>query len=129
MDKYFYINSFLNENEKCEVIVSFIKNEKNMFKSYCNTIETPDGGSHEIAIKNGMTNTNHKISNIQILWQRRKCAKIEQRWRKRFLTSLLGQGSINRDKYRSRELQRGWDNWRKGHLRRRYSQSKSNNIN
>ena len=53
-DKYFYINSFLNENEKCEVIVSFIKNEKNMFKSYCNTIETPDGGSHENGYKIGI---------------------------------------------------------------------------
>ena len=69
-DKYFYINSFLNENEKCEVIVSFIKNEKNMFKSYCNTIETPDGGSHEIAIKNGM------IKSIKIYGKKNQFGKI-----------------------------------------------------
>ncbi len=53
-EKKFSINNNFNQSEKCDLVVSFSKNEKSMFKSFCNTIETPDGGSHENAIKNGI---------------------------------------------------------------------------
>ena len=53
-EKKFSINNNFNQTEKCDLVVSFSKNEKSMFKSFCNTIETPDGGSHENAIKNGI---------------------------------------------------------------------------
>tara|TARA_Y100000590_G_scaffold340132_1_gene387851 strand:- start:5906 stop:7837 length:1932 start_codon:yes stop_codon:yes gene_type:complete len=71
----FYIKSELNNYEKCETIISFNQNEKSLFLSYCNTIETPDGGSHENAVKNGIIkaiklfgkkNNFSKINNINI---------------------------------------------------------------
>jgi len=74
-DSNFSMQSAFNNDEKCEVIISFNQNEKSLFFSYCNTIETPDGGSHENAIKNGLIkaikffgkkNNFSKISNINI---------------------------------------------------------------
>ena len=33
--------------------------------SFCNTIETPDGGSHENAIKNGL------LKSIKLIWTKK----------------------------------------------------------
>ena len=41
-----------NTNEKCEIYISFNELEQSSLMSFCNTIETPDGGSHENALKN-----------------------------------------------------------------------------
>ena len=71
----FCIKSDLNNNEKLEVVIIFNKNEKSKLMSYCNTIETPDGGSHENALKNGLLksikmygkkNQFSKINNVNI---------------------------------------------------------------
>ncbi|PPR44718.1 MAG: DNA gyrase subunit B [Alphaproteobacteria bacterium MarineAlpha5_Bin7] len=75
ISKFFHINKNLDNNEKCEVLISFNEAEKSTFNSYCNTIETPDGGSHENALKNsilksiklfGQKNQISKINNINI---------------------------------------------------------------
>ncbi len=60
----------LNNNEKCELYLSFNINEKSSFNSYCNTIETPDGGSHENALKNSI------IKSIKIFGQKNQISKI-----------------------------------------------------
>ena len=74
-DKYFSINKNINDNEKFEIFISFNQNEKSSLISFCNTIETPDGGSHENGFKNGVfkaiklygqKNQISKISNISI---------------------------------------------------------------
>ena len=74
-DKFFSINNNFNQNEKCEIFISFNNNEKSSLFSFCNTIETPDGGSHENGVKNGLLksiklygkkNQFSKISNINI---------------------------------------------------------------
>ena len=74
-DKQFSINKNINDNEKYEIFISFNQNEKSSLISFCNTIETPDGGSHENAFKNGVfkaiklygqKNQISKISNISI---------------------------------------------------------------
>ena len=75
LDKQFSIIKNINDIEKCEIFISFNKNEKSYLSSFCNTIETPDGGSHEIGFKNGVLkaiklygqkNQISKISNISI---------------------------------------------------------------
>ncbi len=75
IDDIFLIKPNLSQNEKFEVFISFNKNEKSSLMSFCNTIETPDGGSHETAIKNGLLksiklyakkNQFSKIANINI---------------------------------------------------------------
>ncbi len=53
-DKNFSLQKNLKDNERFEVYIAFNKNEKSSLYSYCNTIETPDGGSHEIGIRNGL---------------------------------------------------------------------------
>ena len=72
-DKDFSLKNNLSQNENFETYISFNKNETSSLKSYCNTIETPDGGSHEIGVKNGLIkaiklygkkNQISKISNI-----------------------------------------------------------------
>ena len=74
-DKYFSIIKNINDTEKCEIFISFNQNEKSSLISFCNTIETPDGGSHENGFKNGILkaiklygqkNQVSKISNISI---------------------------------------------------------------
>jgi len=74
-DKHFSIIKKINDNEKCEIFISFNQNEKSSLISFCNTIETPDGGSHENGFKNGVLkalklygqkNQVSKISNINI---------------------------------------------------------------
>ena len=74
-DKYFSIVKNINDTEKCEIFISFNQNEKSSLISFCNTIETPDGGSHENGFKNGILkaiklygqkNQIPKIANINI---------------------------------------------------------------
>ena len=74
-NKHFSIIKNINDNEKCEIFISFNQNEKSSLISFCNTIETPDGGSHENGFKNGVLkalklygqkNQVSKISNINI---------------------------------------------------------------
>ncbi len=74
-DKHFSINKNIIGNEKCEIFISFNENEKSSLMSFCNTIETPDGGSHENGFKAGVLkaiklygqkNQISKISNISI---------------------------------------------------------------
>ena len=65
----FHCNFELNLKEKCEVYVSFNELEKSSMMSFCNTIETPDGGSHENAIKNAL------IKAIKIFGQKNQFTK------------------------------------------------------
>ncbi len=74
-EKKFSITKNINANEKCEIYASFNQNENSSLISFCNTIETPDGGSHENGFKNGILkalklfgqkNQISKISNINI---------------------------------------------------------------
>ena len=51
-NKDFYVSLTFNSNEKCEIYISFNELEQSSLMSFCNTIETPDGGSHENALKN-----------------------------------------------------------------------------
>jgi topoisomerase-4 subunit B len=50
----FHSNFEINNKEKCEVYISFNEFEQSSIMSFCNTIETPDGGSHENALKNSL---------------------------------------------------------------------------
>ncbi len=59
----------INLNEKCEVYIAFNELEKSSMMSFCNTIETPDGGSHENAIKNSL------IKAIKIFGQKNQLTK------------------------------------------------------
>ena len=74
-EKKFSISKNISDNEKCDVFISFNLNEKSSFISFCNTIETPDGGSHDNGFKIGILkaiklyggkNQISKISNISI---------------------------------------------------------------
>ncbi len=70
ISKYFYDEINFNNNEKCEILLNFNENEKSSINSYCNTIETPDGGSHENALKNSITKS------IKIFGQKNQMSKI-----------------------------------------------------
>ena len=74
-DKKFSVTKKINESEKYEIFVSFNQSEKSSLISFCNTIETPDGGSHENSLKNGILkalrlygqkNQISKVSNLNI---------------------------------------------------------------
>ena len=74
-DNQFSIIKNIDDNEKCEIFISFNQTEKSSIISFFNTIETPDGGSHENGFKNGILkalklygqkNQVSKISNINI---------------------------------------------------------------
>jgi topoisomerase-4 subunit B len=69
-DKHFAIVKSINEKEKCEIFISFNQNEKSSLISFCNTIETPDGGSHENGFKNGI------LKAIKLYGQKNQIAKI-----------------------------------------------------
>ena len=60
----FHLNFEMFSKEKCEVYVSFNEAEQSSIMSFCNTIETPDGGSHENALKNSL------IRSIKIFGQK-----------------------------------------------------------
>tara|TARA_B100000579_G_scaffold299024_1_gene249076 strand:+ start:343 stop:2316 length:1974 start_codon:yes stop_codon:yes gene_type:complete len=67
---YFYKEIKLDKNEKCEIFIDFNENEVSSLNSYCNTIETPDGGSHENALKNSI------LKAIKIFGQKLQYSKI-----------------------------------------------------
>ena len=69
-DKHFAIIKPINDREKCEIFISFNQNEKSSLISFCNTIETPDGGSHENGFKNGI------LKAIKLYGQKNQIAKI-----------------------------------------------------
>ena len=69
-EKIFSLKSKFNQNERCEIFVSFNSNEKSSLKSFCNTIETPDGGSHENAVKNGL------IKSIKLFGKKKQFSKV-----------------------------------------------------
>ncbi|MDA0967835.1 MAG: DNA topoisomerase IV subunit B [Proteobacteria bacterium] len=69
-DKHFAIVKPINDKEKCEIFISFNQNEKSSLISFCNTIETPDGGSHENGLKNGI------LKAIKLYGQKNQIAKI-----------------------------------------------------
>ncbi len=69
-EKNFSLKYKFNQTENLEIYMSFNKTETSSLKSYCNTIETPDGGSHEIGIKNGL------IKAIKLYGQKNQMSKI-----------------------------------------------------
>ena len=50
----FHCNFEISDKEKCEIYIIFNEMEQSSMMSFCNTIETPDGGSHENALKNSL---------------------------------------------------------------------------
>ena len=70
ISKFFHSEIEFNFNEKCEIFTSFNEQEKSTLKSYCNTIETPDGGSHENALKNSL------LKSIKLFGQKNQVSKI-----------------------------------------------------
>ena len=69
-EKDFSLKNKLNQNEYFEVYITFNNNESSSLHSYCNTIETPDGGSHEIGLKNGI------VKAIKLFGQKNQISKI-----------------------------------------------------
>ncbi len=69
-DKNFLLKSKIKDNENFETLISFNSNETSSLMSYCNTIETPDGGSHENGIRNGI------IKAIKLYGQKNQFSKI-----------------------------------------------------
>ena len=67
---FFHREIKFNINEKFEVFVSFNEDTKSFAKSYCNTIETPDGGSHENALKNSI------LKSIKLFGKKNQISKI-----------------------------------------------------
>ena len=70
LPKFFHNSIKLDNNEKCEIFVNFNDDEKSSFSSFCNTVETPDGGSHENAFKNSI------IKAIKLFGQKNQFSKI-----------------------------------------------------
>ena len=54
ISKFFYANLDLNSKEKSEIYIAFNEGQQSSMESFCNTIRTPDGGSHENALKNSV---------------------------------------------------------------------------
>ncbi len=69
-EKNFLLKSKIKDNENFETLISFNTNENSSLMSYCNTIETPDGGSHENGIRNGI------LKAIKIYGQKNQFSKI-----------------------------------------------------
>ncbi len=69
-EKNFFLKSKIRENENFETLISFNTNENSSLMSYCNTIETPDGGSHENGIRNGI------LKAIKLYGQKNQFSKI-----------------------------------------------------
>ncbi len=68
--KFFFNNTNLENDERFEIIINFNEEEKSSLNSYCNTIETPDGGSHENALKNAL------LKSIKLFGQKNQISKI-----------------------------------------------------
>ena len=69
-EKNFLLKSKIKDNENFETLISFNTNENSSLMSYCNTIETPDGGSHENGIRNGL------LKAIKLYGQKNQFSKI-----------------------------------------------------
>ena len=69
-EKNFLLKSKIKDNENFETLISFNTNENSSLMSYCNTIETPDGGSHENGIRNGI------LKSIKLYGQKNQFSKI-----------------------------------------------------
>ena len=69
-EKSFLLKSKIKDNENFETLISFNTNENSSLMSYCNTIETPDGGSHENGIRNGI------LKAIKLYGQKNQFSKI-----------------------------------------------------
>ncbi|MDC3075393.1 ATP-binding protein, partial [Pelagibacteraceae bacterium] len=69
-EKNFLLKSKIKDNENFETLILFNTNENSSFMSYCNTIETPDGGSHENGIRNGI------LKAIKLYGQKNQFSKI-----------------------------------------------------
>ncbi len=69
-EKHFLLKSSIKDNENFEILISFNTNESSSLMSYCNTIETPDGGSHENGIRNGI------LKAVKIYGQKNQFSKI-----------------------------------------------------
>ena len=69
-EKNFLLKSKIKDNENFETLISFNINENSSLMSYCNTIETPDGGSHENGIRNGI------LKAIKLYGQKNQFSKI-----------------------------------------------------
>ena len=69
-EKNFLLKSKIKDNENFETLISFNTNEYSSLMSYCNTIETPDGGSHENGIRNGI------LKAIKLYGQKNQFSKI-----------------------------------------------------
>jgi topoisomerase-4 subunit B len=69
-EKNFLLKSKIKDNENFETLISFNTNENSSLMSYCNTIETPDGGSHENGIRNGV------LKAIKLYGQKNQFSKI-----------------------------------------------------
>ena len=69
-EKNFLLRSKIKDNENFETLISFNTNENSSLMSYCNTIETPDGGSHENGIRNGI------LKAIKLYGQKNQFSKI-----------------------------------------------------
>ena len=69
-EKNFLLKSKIKDNENFETLISFNINENSSLMSYCNTIETPDGGSHENGIRNGI------LKSIKLYGQKNQFSKI-----------------------------------------------------
>ena len=65
----FHCSFDLNSKEKCEVYISFNEMDQSSLMSFCNTIETTDGGSHENALKNSL------LKAIKIFGQKNQLTK------------------------------------------------------
>ena len=70
IEKNFLLKSKIKDNENFETLISFNTNENSSLMSYCNTIETPDGGSHENGIRNGI------LKAIKLYGQKNQFSKI-----------------------------------------------------
>ena len=69
ISKSFHSNFQLNSREICEIYISLNELERSSLMSFCNTIQTPDGGSHENALKNAL------IKSIIIFGQKNQITK------------------------------------------------------
>ena len=69
-EKNFLLKSKIKDNENFETLISFNTNENSSLMSYCNTIETPDGGSHENGIRNGI------LKAVKLYGQKNQFSKI-----------------------------------------------------
>ena len=67
--KDFHVSLQINLKEICEIYISFNELERSSLMSFCNTIQTPDGGSHENALKNAL------VKSIKIFGRKNQLSK------------------------------------------------------